>query len=128
MKQAAYHILRVGTAITFLWIGILILKTPESWGGFIQPWAQKLLPLPIKEIMIGTAFLDLAVGALLLIDFWTWLAALIGAVHIMTIFVTVGINEVTVRDIGIFASAIALMLFAWPANIKDKLPQSILRK
>lgn len=72
--------------------------------------------------MIGTAILDLVVGALMLIDYWTWLAALIGALHIMTIFVTVGINVVTVRDIGIFASSLALIFSALPQSIIDKLP------
>jgi hypothetical protein len=33
MIKTSFHILRVGLAITFLWIGVLIFKNPESWGG-----------------------------------------------------------------------------------------------
>lgn len=117
MKTAAFHILRVGTAITFLWIGILILKTPESWGGLIQPWAQHLLILPLKTVMIVTAILDLAVGVLLLIDWWTWVAGLIGAFHILMVLVVVGINDITVRDIGLFAAALALMFDRLPPRL-----------
>jgi len=68
MSKASFHILRVGIAITFLWIGILILKQPEAWGGYITPWAMKLLPVPIEQAMMGTAVLDILIGALLLFD------------------------------------------------------------
>ena len=35
MNRTSFHILRVGLAVTFLWIGILILKNPEAWGGYL---------------------------------------------------------------------------------------------
>ena len=114
MKTSAFHILRVGVAITFLWIGILILRDPEAWGLYIQPWAEGLLPLPLKEIMIGTALFDIVIGALLLIDVLTWLAALIGALHLALVLAVSGINAITVRDIGLLAAAIALAVNDWP--------------
>ena len=76
MKKTSFHFLRVGLAITFLWIGVLIFKNPEAWGGYLQPWAVGLLPIPLAQAMIGTAILDIAIGAFLLIDFLPWLAAL----------------------------------------------------
>lgn len=112
--KVAYHILRISMAITFLWIGILIFKDPEAWGSFLQPWAQNFLLLPLKQAMIMTAVLDLVVGAFLLIDVLTWLAAIIASVHLVVILVTVGIDAVTVRDIGLLGAAIALAVVAWP--------------
>lgn len=114
MKPAAYHILRVSMAITFLWIGILIFKDPEAWGSFLQPWAQNFLLLPLKQAMIMTAVLDIVIGIFLLIDVLTWLAALVAGVHLVVILVTVGIDAVTVRDIGLLGVAIALAVAAWP--------------
>jgi uncharacterized membrane protein YphA (DoxX/SURF4 family) len=110
MKTAPYHILRVGMAITFIWIGILIFSAPEAWGSVIQPWAADLLPVPLREAMIGTAILDIAVGVLLLVDILTWLAALFGAIHLVIVLAAVGINTFTVRDIGLLAGAIALFI------------------
>lgn len=121
MKKTSFHILRVGTAITFLWIGVLIFKQPEAWGGFLQPWATGLLPIPIREAMIGAAFLDIVVGALLLFDSFIWLAALVGAVHLITVLTVSGINDVTVRDIGILAAVLALMWDSLPKNFIDKI-------
>jgi len=109
MSKTSFHILRVGVAVTFLWIGILIFKEPEAWGSLLQPWAAGLLPVSIREAMIGTAILDLAIGALLLTGFAVWLGALIGALHLVVVLVTAGINAVTVRDIGLLSASVALM-------------------
>jgi len=42
MDKASFHILRIGLAVTFLWIGVLILRNPEAWGGYMRPWAAGL--------------------------------------------------------------------------------------
>lgn len=121
MKTSAFHILRVGIAVTFLWIGILIFRQPEAWGGYLQPWVVNLLPIPLKEAMIATALFDIAIGAFLLVDILTYLAASLGALHLIIILTVSGINAITVRDIGLLAALLALMITAWPdkANLKD---------
>ena len=124
MKSYAYNILRVGLAITFLWIGILILKDPLAWGGYLAPWAANLLPIPLEQAMIGTAVLDIVIGIFLLIDVWTWLAALVGAIHLVIVLTISGINAITVRDIGLLAGVIALAVSAWPGIKPINNPQS----
>lgn len=114
MRNASYHILRVGCAITFLWIGVLILQDPEGWGGYIQDWAQKLLFLPLSSAMIGTALLDIMVGFLLLVDVLTPYAALIASLHLVVVLVVSGINAITVRDIGLLAATLALTIHSFP--------------
>ena len=120
MKRISFHILRVGLAVTFLWIGILIIRNPEAWGGYLQPWAAGLLPIPLAQAMMGTAILDIAIGAFLLINFLPWLAASVGAIHLAVILIVSGITDITVRDIGLLAGMLALMI--------DSLPQSIIRR
>lgn len=120
MNKASFHLLRVGLAITFLWIGVLIFKNPESWSGYLQPWAAELIPIPLVQAMIGTAILDIIIGALLLIDTFTWLAAFVGAIHLVIVLATSGITDITVRDIGLLVAALALMI--------DSLPQVIINK
>ena len=121
MKKTSFHILRVGVAVTFLWIGVLIFKYPEAWGGYLQPWAAKLLPVPIAQVMIKTAFLDIAIGALLLVDSLVWLAALAGAIHLIIVLTVSGITDITVRDIAILAAVIALMADSLPKTFTDKI-------
>lgn len=120
MRKTSFHFLRVGLAITFLWIGVLIFKNLEAWGGYLQPWAAGLLPIPIYKAMIGTAVLDIIIGAFLLFDFLPWLAAFVGAVHLVVVLTVSGITDITVRDIGLLVAALALMI--------DSLPQWVLNK
>lgn len=108
MDKSAFHILRVGTAITFLWIGVLIFQSPEAWGSYIAPWVVELLPISVKNVMILTAILDIVIGFLLLVEFLVWRAALAGAVHLGLVLIVSGVNEGTVRDIGLLAGTIAL--------------------
>lgn len=117
MNKTGFTILRIALGITFLWIGILIVQDPEAWGGYIQPWAAKLLPLPIKEMMLGTGALDIVIGFLLVTNILTWLAAAIGAIHLVIVLVTSGINSITVRDIGLLGAAVAVSLSTWPKNL-----------
>lgn len=121
MKKISFHIVRVGLAITFIWIGILIFKEPEVWGGFIQPWAARLLPIPINQAMIGTAFLDIAIGAMLLLNLFVWLAALVGAIHLIIVLTVSGITDITARDIGILAATAALMIDSLPREFIDRI-------
>ena len=122
MNKTSFHILRVGLAITFLWIGILILKAPEAWGGYIEPWAMELLFVPVKQVMIGTAFLDIIIGALLLFDVLVWLGTIVATIHLVLILAVSCINEVTVRDIAILAGAVALFFESMPASFKKQVP------
>ncbi|MBI2552740.1 hypothetical protein HYW17_05580 [Candidatus Uhrbacteria bacterium] len=115
MRVLGFHILRVGVAVTFIWIGILILKAPELWGtGFIAPWAAGLLPVPLREAMIGTAVLDIMIGVLFLSGVLTWLAAAVGSIHLIIVLTVSGINEITVRDVGLLAATLALFTSAAP--------------
>lgn len=121
MNKASFHILRVGLAITFLWIGVLIFKQPEAWGGYLMPWAAGLLPIPIEEAMLGTAVLDILIGIFLLFDYFVWLAALAGIVHLIIVLTVSGVTDITVRDIGILAATIALMTDSLPEIFVNKI-------
>lgn len=121
MNKASFHLLRVGLAITFLWIGILILKNPEGWGGYLQPWAAELMPIPLAQAMIGTAILDIIIGALLLIDVLTWLAAFVGVIHLVIVLAVSGITDITVRDIGLLVGATTLMIDSLPQAISNRI-------
>ncbi|EKD32885.1 MAG: hypothetical protein ACD_76C00122G0001 [uncultured bacterium] len=114
MHRTSFHILRIGLAITFIWIGILILKQPEAWGGYLHPWGVSLLPVPVVKIMIATAILDIVIGALLLFNLFLFFAAIIGAFHIVVVLITSGITDVTVRDIAILSATIAIALDSLP--------------
>src|SRR3989338_2640509 len=121
MKKASFHILRIGLAVTFLWIGVLIFKQPEACGGYLQPWAAKLLPIPIAQAMVATAILDIGIGVLLLVNRLVWMAALAGAIHLIIVLATSGVTDITVRDVGLLAAALALAVNFLPKSFYDKI-------
>jgi uncharacterized membrane protein YphA (DoxX/SURF4 family) len=121
VQKPSFHFLRVGLAITFLWVGVLIFKDPAGWGAYMRPWAAGLLPVPIAQAMAGTAVLDITIGALLLVDYLVWLAALLGALHLIIVLAVSGVTEITVRDVGLLVGALALMMDSLPAWIMDRL-------
>lgn len=121
MKIVSFHILRIGLAVTFLWIGVFIFKNPEAWGGYLQPWAEGLLPIPLAQAMFGTAILDIAIGIFLFINFLPWITALVGAVHLTVILIVSGITDITARDIGLLAGALAVMIDSLPFWVLNKI-------
>jgi len=82
---------------------------------------MKLLPVSLDQIMMGTAVLDVLIGILLLLDIFTWLAAFVGATHMIAVLIVSGITDITVRDIAIFAGMVALAIESWPFLEKNKI-------
>ena len=121
MNKIALSVLRVGLGVTFVWIAYHISLAPAGWGATIRPWAANLLPLPIVTMMLATAALDAAVGILLILNLFTWGAALVGAIHILIVLVTVGITDITQRDIGLLAASLALTIETLPPQLRAKL-------
>lgn len=119
MKNYAMAAIRIGLAITFLWIGVLIYREPETWGGFIQPWAAALLPVPLKTAMIGAAILDIAIGFFLLLNWFVFWASLLAFSHIALVLAVAGIDSITVRDIGLAGAALGLLLDSWPVRLRE---------
>jgi len=119
MTKSSYHIVRVGLAITFIWIGILILKNPEAWGGYVRPWAVNLLPISIAQALLSTAILDIIIGVLFLIDWLPWLAGLVASLHLIIVLAVSGITDITVRDIGLLAATLVVTIESLPIYIKS---------
>jgi hypothetical protein len=90
-------------------IGLMIWQNPLVWGhGFIDDWALKILPIPVLEFMQGIAVFDFTLGLLLLFNIYTHITGLIVGVHILSVLIVSGIDEVTVRNVGLAAAGFAL--------------------
>lgn len=120
MQKASFHILRIGLGITFIIIGILIWRSPEFYGSFLQPWAADLVIGPLDKIMLSMAVLDIVIGLLFILNFLTWLAALIASIHVLIVIITIQPSDITVRDIGILAGTVALFSQTWNRTIWEK--------
>jgi hypothetical protein len=78
--------------------------------------------------MIGTAILDITIGAFLLFDFLPWLAALVGAIHLIIVLTVSGITDITVRDIGLLVAALAIVIDSLPPSITNRIARPSVTK
>ncbi|MDP3724239.1 MAG: DoxX family membrane protein [bacterium] len=117
MQRFARPVLRTGLGITFVWIGILILQDPLAWGGYLEPWAVSLLPMPLEQVMVSTGVLDIVIGVFLIVNLFPWIAALAATVHLVMVLLTSGFTAVTVRDIGLLGAAMSLLFFNWQKKL-----------
>lgn len=118
MKNLSSKILRISLAITFIWIGVLIIKDPIFWSGFLPSWILELSPLSATQLMMTTAVLDLIIGILFLVNVKVHIAALLASAHLVGILILSGIGDVTVRDIGLLGASLALLVETMPKRWK----------
>lgn len=123
LKKQSLNILRISLGITFFWIGLMILKAPETWGGYLKPWAVKLLPISVKELMITTGIFDMFLGILLILNILPWLSSLLASLHLLSVLIVSGITDITVRNIGLLGAGLFLFFNSLPANIYDTIYQ-----
>lgn len=118
MNTVSARILRISLAITFVWVGSMILEHPEAWGGYLKPWAVDLLPASVEATMRATGVADIAIGLLFLVPATAWIAGILGAAHMGVILVTSGITDITVRDIAILGASLAVLFGSLPSFIR----------
>ena len=111
-------VLRIGMAVTFIWIGIMVLQEPLVWSSYLQPWAANLIPTPIEQAMRTNGVFDIIVGAMFLVTPLAFIAGILGTIHLTMVLVVSGINEATVRDIGLLAASIFIALVYFPRKKK----------
>lgn len=121
MNKKPFNILRAGLALTFIWIGVLILRNPIAWAGYIQPWVLQYIPGSLEAAMIQTGYLDIAVGLMLLIRPTVWLGGLFGALHLIIVLITANVTDVTVRDIGLLFASVSLFIQTCPEWLSNKI-------
>ncbi len=128
MKKSSLYVLRGGLAVTFIWIGYLVLQNPAGWARTIQPWAADLLPVSPDAFMTAIGYFDVTVGVLLLINPLAWLGALFGAIHLAGVVVAISSNGILARDLGLLGASLALAIETFPRALVDKFFHKIGRR
>ena len=106
----SYWLLRCGLGLVFAWIGVDILRHPETWIGYVP--AELPVGLTREVALKLNGVLDIALGLLLIGDKVPKITAVVAALHLIGILVTQGINAVIIRDVGLLGAALALLV--WP--------------
>lgn len=108
--------LRVGLGLTFLFIGVDILRHPTVWIGYVP--RETMLGLDSETMLRIGGFFDMIVGTLLIIKAWPRVAGALATLHLIGIFSLNGIDGVLARNIGLLGAAIAVLV--WPNSYRRR--------
>ena len=109
MQKYAPVILRIGLSLVFLWFGISQLSDPNSWIGILPQWTAGLAFPQVTFIYLNGGT-EVLFGTLLLVGFFTRIAALILALHLIGIIASVGYSDIAVRDFGLMCATFSVFL------------------
>lgn len=101
-------LLRLGLGIEFVIFGYGKLTDLASWMGFVPPWMSPLLPMPVGAFLQTVGVVELLLGVLLIIGFRVRVVATLATLHLLGVLITLGYNDLAVRDFVAFMAAIAL--------------------
>ncbi len=106
-KQYAPIVLRIGMSLLLIWFGLTNIFTPQTLVGYLPSWFTFIAPL---TFMVMNGIFELVIGVALLLGILTRTAALLGALHILGIGLSLGYNDIAVRDIGLAIAMFVVFL------------------
>ncbi len=111
MRDAlAVFILRIGLGGVFLWFGVDKCFDPASWYGWVPASIQNRLPISMDLFLIAQGVVEAILGFFLVTGFLTRLSSLACSVILIAIVYFSGFNEIMIRDLGLLAAALSLLM------------------
>ncbi len=114
--HAAQMSIRIGLALVFLWFGVDKFIQPQYWiDAWMPQWAQhgaQAIGMSSMNAVFLIGIFEVLVAVSFVTGFFTRAFAMAGIVFLGAILVMHGLDEVMVRDIGIIAALVALVI--WP--------------
>ncbi|MBI3032487.1 DoxX family protein [Candidatus Woesearchaeota archaeon] len=108
-KEYAPCLVRIGVSLVFLWFGLNQVFDPSSFLGYLPDFATTLPLPPLVLIMINGIF-EIILAVLLVLGLCTRIAALLLALHLVGIIISLGYNEIAVRDFGLMLATLSVCL------------------
>jgi len=116
-------VLRFAIGSVFVWFGIDKWIHPDAWVSWIPAWFWPLIPGGDAHLfMFLNGAFEFLVGALLVAGKLIRPASAAAGAFLLVVALSVGINEVTVRDNAMLGSCLALFLHA-NAMAKRRVPE-----
>ncbi len=109
-QKYAPAVLRIGIALLLLWFGLTNIFKPQMLVGYLPQWFPSQLIASLTFMVINGIF-ETILGVALLVGFLTRFAALLATLHIAAIGISLGYNDIAVRDIGLAIAAFSIFLY-----------------
>ena len=102
----AQSVVRYGVALVFLLFGVWQLVDPSSWLGYVPSY----VPFNPTIAVYMNGVIDMVLGIVLTIGFLTRVSAILAALHLAIITISLGLNEIAVRDLGLVIVLVGVFL------------------
>ena len=136
-RKYSVVIVRLGLAFVLLWFGVNQLINQESFLGYVPQWLyphdigmqhehpmqfMHNIPTPsVHVVLMANGIFETIAGMLLLIGFYTRIAAFLAALHLLAIAFSLGYNDIAIRDVGLALMAASLVFSgAGPLSLDNK--------
>ena len=114
--RSSQLVLRLGMSAVFLWFGVDKFIQPQYWvHAWMPQWAQQFaqgVGMSVENVVFLIGIFEVLVAISLATGFFSRMFASAAIAFLLTIVVTSGLSEITVRDIGLIAALTALVI--WP--------------
>lgn len=110
LETFALPLLRFGMVALFLWFGLSQITNPGAWIAWVPAWVENFGLSPTL-VVIANGLFETVFGALLAAGYYTRVAALLLALHLLFIAYEVGYNDIGVRDFALAIATLSLALF-----------------
>lgn len=108
LKPYSPVVLRAGLGLVLLWFGFQEVTNTSAWVGWVPSWVATMSPISVETLVILNGSFELLLGTLLLLGLFLPVISFLVALHMFGIVISVGYNEIGIRDFGIFMAAVAL--------------------
>ncbi len=107
LKEYAPAVARIGLSLVFLWFGINQLINPALFEGYVPAFLGTIA----HAVVLGNGIAEVILGLLLFAGLFTRIVALLLAIHLAAITISLGFGEIAVRDFGLFCATLAVALW-----------------
>ncbi|HSD12122.1 MAG TPA: DoxX family membrane protein [Patescibacteria group bacterium] len=118
-QELVIIVLRFAVGAVFLWFGVDKWIHPSAWYGWIPAWVDDRLPVSLDTFLWWNGAFEFVIGILMVSGRMLRGASVAAGLFLAGIAVTLGANEVTVRDAALTGCCLALFIHA---NAKAKRP------
>ncbi|PIN89025.1 hypothetical protein COU60_05110 [Candidatus Pacearchaeota archaeon CG10_big_fil_rev_8_21_14_0_10_34_76] len=108
-KQYAPALVRYAIGIVFLLIGISQLTNPVIWTAYL-PESFAVSGIALNSIVSFTGIFNTLVGLLLILGLLVRTASAVAALHLISVIIILGYNDVSIRDLGLLLATISIFL------------------
>jgi uncharacterized membrane protein YphA (DoxX/SURF4 family) len=118
-QQIGLSLLRIALGVLFIAFAIMQLQNPAVWTGFVPEFMASIIDA--RLLVVFNAAIELVLGAILILGTYTWIVALVLAVHLFIIALSLGLSPTGIRDFGLAFATLSLAFTNPTSRIHEKL-------